>query len=223
MSDNFRYYLQQYQKPELIFIIGGGPSLKKIDLLSLQHSNHFIICCNQAFQLFPNARIAHHSDYNWWQQYQIKLEQQFKGDLITGCGLGSTLSYPSNVTRLSTSHYENHHELFTLPTMITGNNCGLQALVLAHLFKPQHIILIGFDFKATNNTTHGYNKADLTSIEHYQKFWNIFLKDFKRFEHLKKIQWNVAFPNIEMPKIWNLNPDSALEFYDKSKNLADFI
>lgn len=107
--------------------------------------------------------------------------------------------------------------------MITGNNCGLQALVLAHLFKPQNIVLIGFDFKADNNTTHGYEKLDPASLKHYQKFWNIFLKDFKRFEQLKKIQWNVAFPNIEMPKIWNLNPDSALELYDKSKNLADFI
>ena len=223
MSENFEYYLKQHQQPKTIFIIGGGPSLQKIDDLALQNTQHFVICCNQAFRLFPYARIAHHSDYSWWVKYKLQLEQHFKGDLITGCGLGNTLDYPSNVTRLSTSNYNNHHELFNLPTLITGNNCGLQALALAHLFKPQNIVLIGFDFKTDDNTTHGYEKSDHVSIEHYQKFWNIFLKDFKRFEKLKNTQWNTIFPNIEMPKIWNLNPDSALELYDKSKRLADFI
>lgn len=223
ISSQLTHYLKKYTQPETIFIIGGGPSLKQHDTQALQNPEYFVISCNQAFRLFPYARIAHHSDYSWWVKYKLQLEQHFKGDLITGCGLGNTLDYPSNVIRLSTSNYKNHDELFQLPTLITGNNCGLQALALAHLFQPKNIVLIGFDFKADHNTTHGYEKSDHVSIEHYQKFWNLFLKDFKRFEQLKNIQWNTIFPNVEMPKIWNINPTSALELYDKSKCLADFI
>ena len=221
IKSDFTHYLKD-QNPKNIFIIGGGPSLQKLDTTALQKSEHFIICCNQAFKLFPYANIAHHSDYQWWLEYQSELEQNFLGDYITGCGLGHSSDYPSNVTRLYTVTHDTQHELFQSSNRILGNNCGLQALALAHLFQPENIILIGFDFTADRNMTHGYEKSNLQSVAHYEKFWQIFLKDFKRFERLKNAQWSLSFPNTALPKIWNLNPNSALDLYDRSKCLSDF-
>ena len=223
MTAHFSDYVQSHLHPKTIFVVGGGPSLNQHDLAVLNQPEHFVICCNQAFSLIPSAKIAHHSDYAWWEQYQSQLESQFTGDFITGCGLGNTKAYPDVVTHMGFIQHHNLDDLFRSAMYVYGNNCGLQALSIAHLFQPQNIVLIGFDFKAENGQSHGYEKNNLASMEHYQSFWLMFLRGFTDFEKIKATQWQKAYPNQALPAIWNVNPDSALTLYDKSKSLSDFL
>lgn len=220
--DNF---IQQHIRPDSIFIVGGGPSLNKINLDQLNANHIFTIACNQAFQLLPNATIAHHSDFSWWKAHKISLENDFTGKLITGCGLGTNQNYPnsSSVYKLNTIRFDNKHEFLINHDLVYGNNCGLQAVSLAHFFIPKNIILIGFDFKADQDNTHGYHQAEPQSAQSYEKFWQQFLKDFTIFESLRKKIWSSLHPDVELPHIYNLNPDSALKLYDHSKKLEDFL
>ena len=146
-----------------------------------------MICCNQAFLSCPQAQISHHSDYSWWLDYQTHLKH-FKGQLRTGCGLGRNIAYPAdiNIYELHTVRGAATAALFQDPNYVYGNNCGLQALAFAHHFKPQHIWLIGFDFKADQQQSHGYDLQKPTPLETAGKFWPSFLKDFARFERLRQ-------------------------------------
>lgn len=223
MTSHFYQYIQDHKFLDTIFIIGGGPSIKTMNLEALRNRKHFIICCNQAFEMFPHAQIAHHSDYGWWIKYQSLLETQFKGHFITGCGLGNTQDYPETVVRMQFIHHTNQDQLFRTTDYVYGNNCGLQALSLAHLFQPKNIVLIGFDFKSLNGQSHGYEKSATDPSINYPHFWNMFLKSFKAFERLKRTQWQAIHPTHNPPQIWNLNPDSALTLYDTNKTLEDFL
>ena len=223
MASDFYQYIQNNKFIDTIFIIGGGPSLKKIDLTVLNDPQYFVVCCNQAFELFPHAQITHHSDYSWWTQYQSQLKTQFKGHFITGCGLGNSRSYPEIVERMQFIHHANQDQLFKATDHVYGNNCGLQALSLAHLFQPKNIVLIGFDFKNLDGQSHGYTQLKADPTLDYTHFWALFLKSFQTFVRLKRAQWHVVHPTHNPPQIWNLNPDSALTLYDKTKTLEDFL
>ena len=223
MNQNFHQYIQHHKFINTIFIIGGGPSIKTLDLSGLDTSKHLIICCNQAFELFPNAQITHHSDYSWWEKYQSSLEIQFKGHFITGCGLGNTRAYPEMVTHMQFIHHANQAQLFRSSNHVYGNNCGLQALSIAHLFQPKNIVLIGFDFKSLHGKTHSYAQSNTHPNLDYAHLWALFLKSFKAFEQLKTTQWQTVYPTRQPPQIWNLNPDSALALYNKTKALEDFL
>ncbi|SPL68912.1 motility associated factor glycosyltransferase family protein [Acinetobacter stercoris] len=223
MRNIFPDFIQQNLHPETIFIIGGGPSIQSYDLTQLQHPDYFIITCNQAFQLLPHSKISHHSDYSWWQKYHQRLEMDFKGQIITGCGLGSNLTYPDSVIKLNTIQFHTREQLFKSPSYVYGNNCGLQTVSLAHLFIPKNIVLIGFDFKSENNQSHGYIQDQQNNIKSYEKFWTLFLKDFQRFEQRRHQIWHEINPDYPLPKIWNINPNSALTLYDQTARLDDFI
>lgn len=222
-TTHFSEYVEQHSSPQTIFVLGGGPSLKKHDLTPLNTPEHFVICCNQAFQLIPSAKITHHSDYAWWEQYQSRLASEFRGDFITGCGLGNSKTYPKAVTELKITPPAQWEQLFSSTMQVYGNNCGLQAMCIAHLFQPQNIVLIGFDFKTENGQSHGYATENSASIKRYESFWRMFLRDFADFEKIKTKQWKKVFTDRPLPSIWNINPDSALSIYDRSKNLSDFL
>lgn len=207
-----------------IFVIGGGASLLQQPIHLLDAKQHFIITCNEAFTFFPNAMISHHADYSWWQEHQNQLNFVFKGSIKTGAGLGTNLPYPDNsIETLTMVKANNQDLLFRTPEYIYGNNCGLQALSLAHLMRPKHIILLGFDFKIENHQTHSYKNMPTEDLKRLQIFWAGFLKNFEEFEHFRQLQWHKVHPHLALPKIWNTNPDSALNLYDKSKSLEELL
>jgi hypothetical protein len=217
--------LQHYKNIQHILVVGGGPSLKNYDLNQIKIiDNLLIICCNQAFLHCPQAQISHHSDYSWWLEYQTHLKH-FKGQLMTGCGLGRNIAYPPNshIYKLHTAHGAQTASLFKDQDYVYGNNCGLQALALAHHFTPQNIWLIGFDFKAQQQQSHGYQIQIPRALELAAKFWPHFLKDFSRFEHLRQSTWASCHPQNPLPQIYNLNADSALKLYPYPKTIPDFL
>ncbi|MCP1771287.1 hypothetical protein J2T38_000076 [Neisseria perflava] len=222
-SEAFLHYMQQQRYPDTIFVIGGGPSLKNVNF-SLFTPEHFVIVCNQAFELMPHARIAHHCDHKWWRDYRTSLAENFKGEFITGCGLGCNLEEDGSVLRVGLRNQNSQlgEEIFypTDDIYVYGGNSGLQALSLAHLFAPKNIVLIGFDFQAKDGKSHGYAKKDQQAVDSYLRFWKMFVKDFNRFEKLRRDVWRADNP---LPEIWNVNPDSALTLYDRSRKLADFL
>lgn len=224
-NQKFQEFIQHYMHVQDILIIAGGPSQLSFDLTTIQPSKKLlIICCNQSFLQLPQAQIAHHSDYAWWLQYQPMLKACFQGDIISGCGLGHNRPYPEHeVINFKTVRIDTQAELFHSPYFVYGNNCGLQAYSLAHLFQPQRIWLMGYDFQHQQGQTHAYQHQHVQELGHYEKFWGLFLKDFQRFEHLRHKLWSTAQPHRTLPLTYNLNANSALKLYPSPIELPDWL
>ncbi|OTG84521.1 hypothetical protein B9T33_01695 [Acinetobacter sp. ANC 5054] len=224
-NQKFQEFIQHYMHVQDVLIIAGGPSQLSFDLTTIHPSKKLlIICCNQSFLQLPQAQIAHHSDYAWWLQYQATLKASFQGDIISGCGLGHNRPYPEHeVLSLKTVRIDTQAELFHSLHYVYGNNCGLQAFSLAHLFQPQRIWLMGYDFQAQQGQTHAYQHQQPQELAHFEKFWGLFLKDFQHFEHLRQRVWHSVHPKHQLPQVFNLNPDSALKLYPSPLELPHWL
>jgi hypothetical protein len=66
-------------KDATAFIIGGGPSLRDIDLSVLKGQR--VIAINSSYQIVPFADFLIFSDFNWWDHHRTRLDG-FKGQLV---------------------------------------------------------------------------------------------------------------------------------------------
>ena len=222
--DLYHQMLDEYHNVPDIVIIGGGPSLKNFQLNQIEsNNNQLIISCNQSIFQIPHAQIAHHSDHDWWQEFSEAMKEIHE-PLISGCGLGRKLKYDATrVLELKHLNATNLHQFLHDQRLVCGNNAGLQALSMAHLFLPKRIWLIGFDFQYIDQESHGYIKNKILPAHHYEKMWQFFLKDFYFFEKLKTSQWSSAFGQQAKPEIFNLNAQSKLQLYPTPNSLPDFL
>src|SRR3990172_3484431 len=65
-----------------VFIIGGGPSLKKYLPNPRILDGKDIICCNNGFELFPNALATAFMDVPWFTNNKERMKEVFKGTTI---------------------------------------------------------------------------------------------------------------------------------------------
>lgn len=70
--------------------------------------------------------------------------------------------------------------------------------------------------------SHGYQVQQPAELDHYLKFWPKFLKDFSRFERLRKTIW-IQHHQKTLPNIYNLNQNSALKIYPYPKAIPHFL
>jgi hypothetical protein len=64
---------------ETAFIVGGGPSVRTIDLELLRGQN--VIAINTSYEAVPFAQFLIFSDYRWWDHHQSKLDK-FEGRIV---------------------------------------------------------------------------------------------------------------------------------------------
>lgn len=194
-----------------VFILAGGPSIKKIDLSIIKHKK--IIAINNSYQLFENITALYWCDVNWADEHYNKLERY-------PCKLRFTNRRKAKVDNRKgqsgatvlnmTGDFGYDPDI----TCVRGNNGGGQCLNLIINIKPSRIFLLGYDMQCIDGNAH-WHKGHTFSPDDKTVYANRFIPSIVSMaEELKN------YNNI--PEIINLSPTSALSCF-KIDNFDNYI
>ncbi len=192
-----------------VFIIGGGYSIKLLDLSVL--AGQKIIVINDGYEIVPNITAIYWCDPSWADSRYKDLEKLPCNLKFTKAKHGDiNINGPYDSTVLNhTGDYGYDPE----KSAVRGNNGGSQVLNLVFNMRPKRIFLLGYDMKRINNKTHYHNKHQLIVTDDIYK--NLFIPSIHSMaEEFKKI------PNS--PEIINCSVDSALTCFPRY-NLETYI
>lgn len=150
--DNYTY-IDPIFLGDTIYIVGGGPSLKKLDFNLLKDKT--VIAVNKAFLHLPMAQVLYWSDTRFFEWYSKEIED-FKGIKVT-CRPQPKRNDIINLlntgkTGLETMSYG----------LRDGGNSGYAAINLAYHLGAKRIVLLGFDMQTNGKETHwheGYSST----------------------------------------------------------------
>jgi hypothetical protein len=150
--DNYTY-IDPIFLGDTIYIVGGGPSLKKLDFNLLK--DKVVIAVNKAFLHLPMAQVLYWSDTRFFEWYSKEIED-FKGIKVT-CRPQPKRNDIINLlntgkTGLETMSYG----------LRDGGNSGYAAINLAYHLGAKRIVLLGFDMQTNGKETHwheGYSST----------------------------------------------------------------
>ncbi len=193
-----------------VFIVGGGPSLKTLDLSFL--TGKHVIVVNNAAELVPNATAWIWADEPWAannhkliEESQIKLRFHSKTGYNKLYDEGKKLGFG----RCQVLHKTGDFGLDTNEYKIRGNNSGAQAIHLAYSCRAREILLLGFDMHVTAGKSNFHDKHVCHGTD--KIYQEIFIPSIKSMaQGLKMCGINV----------YNLNPDSSLKCFP-FKNIED--
>ena len=175
------------------YVIGGGPSLKNIDLSILKHKH--IIAVNNSYQLVPWADFLFFMDKEWITQHSEQL-RRFNGIISTI--LLEHEKYSQGLRGIKVIKRGQRDGFSTSNRVVNhGGNSGFCAINLAGLLGAGRIILVGFDMRVVNGQ-HNYH------TEHYRRINN----DIYETEYIK------PFSTLSGISILNATPNSAIKCFE---------
>lgn len=184
-------------KNKVVFLIGGGPSLKRFDFNRLLGKG-IVVAINDAFLRIPWADALYSEDKVWFSTRSESI-RGFLGKKFFAIQ-PQLFKDPFPCTLLERSR---NIRLSDDPGKINiGGNSGYGALNLAYLSGCREIVLLGYDLKPTNGSgTHwheGYSWFNKRNEVSYYARWA------KQFED--------TLPQLEKKgvKVFNTNYDSAV-------------
>lgn len=192
-------------KGEPAFILGGGPSLSKIDVGNL-HGRGRVFACNNAFEIAPWADVLVFADSRWhdWNKHRL---DQFEGDLILTRAKRldgirrdeEELLKSYTDLRLRRIARDRESGLSRDDAALAGECCGSMTLNLAWLYGCDPIFLLGIDMRPEGNW-HRRHRCK-TKASTYA------LRMRPAFERM------AAELHAEGARVFNANPDSALRAF----------
>ena len=181
-----------------VFILGGGPSLKDIEVPRLKGRR--VIACNNAFILAPWADVLCWADAAWYEWNWRDLHHHL-GPYRVCWRRMPEMPGAASFERL----FEFHKPLAISfdPTGVVGANTGHGALNLAVLFGASRVVLLGFDMK-TRDGAHNWHNFHQRQPEGdpYRGF----------IAALEAAAPELVRAGVEC---FNASPDSALECFPK--------
>lgn len=127
---------------ETVFIVAGGPSLRKTDLSLLPHEANVVVI-NDSYRLCPRADLLYFCDYKWFQWHRPAVEA-WPGRAVT-----AAMQAAAECPKLKWIRLGERTGLAESPdTLNTGRNGGYQAINLAVHAGARRIVLVGFDMAA---------------------------------------------------------------------------
>lgn len=201
------------------FIVGGGPSLKDFDWAKLE--GHRTIGINRAFECFdPTIIFSMDPQFINWIMGDKYAQLVSDGTETKAKFLASTAykvwfcSHPVElpkdifIVRIAKNYFYGLRN-FTLHSMregiCHGDNSGYAALNLAVCLGANPIYLLGFDCKHENGKSHWHNGHIQKQEKERAEKW------VKRFNVAAEVLAPTNF------RVVNLNPDSALECFEKMR------
>jgi hypothetical protein len=197
LDKNGFWKIPRMWEDETCFILGGGPSLQKVNLQVLMGRK--VIAVNNAYQLAPFAKICFFGDSDWWYNHQERL-----------------MKFPGLRVTCAKEHLGNPH-LLVLKRVEPGlglcldssgvawhTNSGAAAINLAYHLGAAKIVLLGFDGKCTDGKPNWHD-------EHKRKATDRILKTYvPAFDSLAR----------DLPKrgvdVINCTQDSAITCFPTS-------
>lgn len=174
--------------------MGGGPSVKDMDLLPLKH--HRTIGVNDAFKLLPFIDITWFTDCQWYK-WNAEALQSFGGLIVGAPRCCCNHSRVLQLRRLDSSG------ITTNPEQVKWNkSSGASAINLAVLLGAKKVFLIGFDMQVKDGNHNWHtNHFHKPRTEIYR---DLFLDPFTQIaEDAEKLQ----------VQIFNATSDSALKIF----------
>lgn len=195
---------------ETLFLIGGGPSLKDVDLTPLMKHQDRVLVSNNAFKLFPEAYLAHHTDWCWWEWNKDQFHL-FKGKYCSTTGIGANRNdYPKPFIWLKKEGDSGFSGNFP---MIRGNNAGYQLMNIAFILGASQIILLGYDLKHGKNNETQWHKEHLRDTA--TNLWTE-----RMLPEFNAIARPLAKKGI---KVYNANLDSAIRCFEFTDDYRKFL
>jgi len=193
--------MKGYLEPErftdmTVFIVGGGSSLRGLDL-ERDLAGKIVIGCNDAYRL-SCTRICCFGDSTWYKRNKTDLAE-FEGEIWTN---HSTFTEVDNIQWL-----RKRPHISTRPTECAWwGNTGYLALNLALLGHPKEIVMLGYDMCRIDELAnwHDYNRGSPTDNDY-----------LTMLAHNDEIVESVVY---EYPDVYivNANPVSRLSGFIKS-------
>lgn len=133
--------------PEVWIVAGSGPSLSAKVADRCRGFN--CIAVNDAYKLFPFARILYAADEEWWKLH--KGAPDFAGERWSTIG-ADVQNKVAKQYRIKLIPSPKRAEGFSfVPGVIhRGSNSGFQATNLALLLGARRVVLVGFDMKGSH-------------------------------------------------------------------------
>jgi len=134
-------------RDEVISIVGGGPSVRDVDLLKIPGT---IIAINDSAVHLPRFDIVVSMDRLWTEYRYDWMRKQQKPSWIRRSALQNIRDKWPWLNSFECDHAS--AELSDQPGVLNGTNSGLCGLNLAYQMRPAQILLYGFDLKRGPNS-----------------------------------------------------------------------
>lgn len=139
---------------ETAYIIGGGPSLKGMDLSGLRGQR--TIALNNAYQIVPEPDILFFADARWWIWHRDRVPANFAGRIITP----SPTEDPRVERLLRDMRFEAGGPVISdYPDHVSGHDSGYQAMNLCVHLGVARIVLLGFDMGFLGGTASHWHEG----------------------------------------------------------------
>lgn len=127
---------------EPAFIIGGGPSVSRESVLSLEGRGH-VVAVNNAYQIAPFADCVYFADRQWLIWHHAALAGHAAPYKVTR----AEPNFDHGVAGLKVIAGNAGTPLSIDPRYVAGTDSGANAINLAVHFGARRIVLLGFDMK----------------------------------------------------------------------------
>lgn len=188
-----RWSVPELWKKSDAFIIGGGPSVKDLDLTPIH--NKRVIGVNNAYTLGHWVDVCYFGDCRWWD-WNREVLRDYPCLKVTCCERLDKIKHLKILKRQPQG-------FSTDPNAIAWNgNSGASAINLAYLLGARRAFLVGYDMKM-NGQNHNWHE------DHKHKpINNIYTTKFiPQFKRMAKFIKGIDF------EVFNLNPDSSLDIF----------
>lgn len=157
---------QKWHPNKTCFIVGGGPSLKGMDLSGLD--GRLVVTANNAYQLVKEPDTIFFADTRWWRWHRERIGE-FRGRIVT---VASSRDFgDARVCRMGRDYSHTKEEgpaLSRDPTALCGADSGYMAINLAYHYGVSRIVLLGFDMGFVNGEAHWHPDHPIATPEsHY--------------------------------------------------------
>ena len=181
------------------FLLGGGPSLAKVDLRRL--SGHSVMAINSSAKPAMAAGLDEDGvlffmDNGWWRDHR-SLCEAWRGPVVT-LSRAAKREAPELVRRLDTTTPQPAFPPAGAPAVRWGRSSGHLAISLAIAMGAARIVLLGYDMRLVDGRSHHHD--DYSRRTHPDVFAD-FLAHFEGWDGEAKAA------GVE---ILNATPDSAL-------------
>ncbi len=212
-------YSSDEWKGEVVFVIGGGPSLNKVNLDPLHDRR--IIGVNNSYRLGDWVDICWFGDAKWWRWHYREIQTEYPGEIASCCDHTPL----KKVKRIKFYQRGKASGIDERPRFVSWNrSSGGSAVNLAYHLGAAKIVLLGFDMKFDGEDKNWHRdhqdqdvKAQNKSFrKHYQ---TVFTSMIKCFKHINRdaIKLGVEIINCNPDSDINCFPVMSLEEYLKQE------
>lgn len=183
---------------ETVFVIGGGPSVRDLDLTRLRGRK--VIAVNTSVFSYPWAQAMFWNDTPWFEQWGNRLAD-YRGEVFTGCTWSQFRDTYKQLHKCRPTHglSQNRREVAMSFTSVQG-----AANIAFHRNGGAPIVLVGVDCKPAEDGARNHHPAhDHKTRDGWAERW---IEDFGHMaEAAKRLGVDVI----------NANPDSACPHFRK--------